>query len=255
MIVDNGCNIELFETIVRTLPNHTQKMRHRDKCYEDTDICTYDNLYNKTLGNALSALWKTQVKDKLNDYQRAIWALATKAFPLTKNNIRLIKATKLTHLFDKRLDREFNPTRQMTNNGNGNKNEIHGQIDTLAHQRFLHRSGPVDTISRRISLYYEIADYFVIPESVTDYMVQVLHETHEKKQFQRQLPQEEEFTFFENLYQSQSSNHQKLFWFFNHYYALDKLLFYKKMDNQFITDEHLDNSHHEEQKSVRKMKI
>lgn len=253
MIVDQGRNIELFEMIVQSLPNHTQKIRQCDKFYDEIDIWTYEKVYNKTLRNALSALWQTKQKDKLADYQRAILALTTKQFPLTQNNIRLVNAAKLTHLFENRLNRQFNNRNNGNDNAGSNANG-YGKIDTLASQKFLQSPGSTDTISKRVELYYEIADYFVIPDSVTDYIIDALHE---KKQNQRapRLPEMEESAFFDKLYQSESDNHQKLFWFFNKYYALDKLLFYKNMKKQFIDSEDADYQQYEEQKSVRKIKI
>lgn len=248
MIVERGRNIELFEMIVATLPNHTQKMRYRDKSYEDMDSWTYERLYNYTLNSFLNALWYPMEKDKVGDYQRAIEALAQKQFPLTENNIAKLGACNMSHLFNNRLNRQFE---KESDDSNQTECAIAiGKKDTMAARLVLQGSGRIDTISMCASLYYDMAEYFVIPESVTDYMIDAFRGVSK-----RVMPEEEEFTFFQTLYQSNSGNHQKLFWFFNRYYALDKMLFYKKMTHQFIDGENTNHQQDEEQKTVRKIKI
>jgi hypothetical protein len=265
--------LPLVLMIIDGLPNHTQKVCHKDKLYESFETMTYASVYNTLLNQFLidyhhnkgnvahlsDEILNTvinipvssdiplmeQFKEKsdliynltLSDDERldlqrtqanlyCIVALANKKFPVYDENAHKILHSNLEHYFLYRLQGGQMP-----------------QPQGLAHRTLLCPSKKFSLQINRLKakVYYELAEHFKVPGSITCHMLDSLHE----EDIHRRLPTDTQFAFFEQLEQgryenSHDKNAQTLLSFFKHYFLIDKMKLERQLRMEII-DNYDDN--------------
>lgn len=229
--------LELFQMILDGLPNHTQKII-TDKENKDCNKTyyykqgTYSAIYNSNLSALLDFYGLPWAGEKTDIYLQGIQMLLQKKFPLSDEVIAKIQYHHLEEMFGERLN---------------SKNRDRSYPNGLAHRRCLSDSQSVDQASLKNSVYFDFESEFKFPESITNYMVEAF-----QKYTGKAMPEEEEYAFFQTLHESENKTAQKLFYFFDRYYFLDKLMLYHQINEQFAkTDNTQQESHHNHNRSMK----
>jgi hypothetical protein len=233
IIENHNLFLPLVVMIIEGLPNHTQILCKTDKTYEEFENTTYASVYNNLLNHFVFGYIQATEAEKKQGNLTCIQALAKQHFPVYDENAYKIIDANLEDYFPRRLQGGKMPAPR-----------------GLAHRTILRRSVQRYFKPDRLkaNLYYELADYFQVPGSITCHMLDCFHEEDNTKV----LPNESQFEFFEQLHHgalSQNRNAQQFLAFLKRYYLIDKMKLERQLRMEII-DNYDDNkgnsyeSHH-----------
>lgn len=210
---------ELGALMLTLAPNHTQRMRHKVKYYDEKDYLTYAVAYNKFLGHLIWCASLNSSADERESIFKGIEILSAKKFPVYAKHVRPIQMMKLEHLFVRRLS-------NTKPRGFFADNDYHDLATIGASQILFKEEDAKNSIMvghKKLDLSYQLCQFFKAPQEVTD---QVNRFFGKREHFVKKLPNNIEAQFLQKLEHEASP---RIFAYFCRYYLYERWKLYQNL--------------------------